>query len=238
MSATARLRTAVGGDFRAQWRFGFVAVGVLVAVTGAAVLRAFATPAWGFAIPAFVIGNVATTTYYFAACLVLFEKGEGTLEAVVVTPLRIREYLGSKVATLTVLASVETLAILAFAYPGPLAAAPLVLGTAATSVALALLGIVAVARYDSVTNFLFPSVGVLLASQLPILDSLGVAKSPVFWLHPARPFLLLLEAALRPLSSVEWAYALGFSAATLGALAWGARRAFDVFIVHRSGSSR
>ena len=62
-------------------------------------------------VPAFVVINLLTTTFYFICGLVLFEKGEAVLSALVTTPLRDREYLLSKVVSLTLLACFETLGI-------------------------------------------------------------------------------------------------------------------------------
>ena len=98
-----RLVAAVGWDFRLQWRFGFFLVGAIVAVVTIALLRPFVGEELGFLIPVWALGNLAVTTFYFAACLVLFEKGEGTLEAIVVSPLRPSEYLASKALSLSTL---------------------------------------------------------------------------------------------------------------------------------------
>ena len=49
----------------------------------------------------FFLGALLGTTYMFVAAMVLFEKGESTLDAVIVSPLPTRDYILSKVVTLT-----------------------------------------------------------------------------------------------------------------------------------------
>ena len=62
-------------------------------------------------LPAVVFGNLVAVNFYFMAGLILLGKGEGTLEAQVVTPLAYWEYLVSKTVTLAALSLVEQFVI-------------------------------------------------------------------------------------------------------------------------------
>src|SRR5512146_3092882 len=62
-------------------------------------------------LPGLLLGNLLVTTFYFMAGLVMLEKGEGSLEARVVPPLRSTEYLLVKVVALALLVLVENLLI-------------------------------------------------------------------------------------------------------------------------------
>jgi fluoroquinolone transport system permease protein len=230
-----RLIAAVGWDFRLQWRFGFFLVGAIVAVVTIALLRPFVGEGLGFLIPAWALGNLAVTTFYFAACLVLFEKGEGTLEAILVSPLRPAEYLASKALSLSALATVETLLIVALVYPGELRWLPLGLATFGMSLLYVLIGFVAVARYDSITEFLFPSVFYVTLLQLPILDSLGLWHSPLLYLLPSQAFLLLAKAAVEPVDSGPLVYAALYLTVSVGLCFRLAQRRFLHFLVRSRG---
>lgn len=230
-----RLANAILWDFRLQYRFGFVLVGVIVTVFFVALLPTFVTADMGFAIPAAALGNLATTTYFFCAAMVLFEKGEGTLEALVTSPLREWEYLASKVVTLSILATVETLLIIALAYPGTVSWLPLIVAVSLMSATFVLLGFVLVARYDSITNFLLPSVGWLVAWLVPMLASIGLWENPIFYLFPTHAQLLLAQAAVRPVSGAELAYAVCYSLVSLAVFAHLARGAFRRFVVRGEG---
>lgn len=227
----SRFSTAVIGDFRRQYRFGFVMVGVFVTVIAGGLLRLIVTAEAAFAIPTFVITNLLTTTYFFVAATVLFEKGEGTLEVLLVSPLKVSEYLGSKIFTLSLLAGVETLAIIAFVFPGELSWLPLVLGMLAMSAAYVLCGFALVSRFNTITDFLLPSVGYAFLGLVPVLASLGLWENPLLWLHPTRALLVVAEAAVRPVSSGELVYGVAYSFATLAISYWFARRAFQQLAV-------
>ena len=187
------------------------------------------------ALPVLLFFNLNITTFYFVAGLVLYEKGEGTLEALVVTPLRTSEYLASKIATLALLAILESLAIVLLVHGAGFDWPALLLGMFLLSAMYTLFGFLSVARYDSINEYLLPSTLYVAAIQLPVLDAVGLVPSPLWWLWPTRAPLVLLEAAFRPVGWGEIAYALVWSAAWLWILHRLARGAFQRFIVRREG---
>ena len=123
---------------------------------------------------AVVLGNLVMINFYFVAGLVLLEKGEGTLEAQVVTPLASWEYLAAKTLTLAALAVVEQVVIVWSAYGGGFAAGPLVAGVVLAGVLYTLTGFLLVARYRSINEFMFPSVFFTTVLSLPLLHYFGL----------------------------------------------------------------
>lgn len=224
-------------DLVLQWRQGFFAAGAFVAAMWIALLRAaFPHDVLAVVIPVFLLNSITITTFYFVAGLVLFEKGEGTLEALVATPLRAGEYLLSKIGTLTALAFAESALIVLFVWGPELRWAWLALGMLVMGAFYTLLGFVTVVRYDSISAYLIPS-GILVGlSQLPILHHFGVWKGAILWLWPTQAFLVLLRSAFEPASPAELAYALGYGCAWVAGLLFWARRDFERLVVRRPGT--
>jgi hypothetical protein len=71
-------------------------------------------------------------------------------------PLREGEYLAAKVTTLTLLAMLEGLVIVALGWGTDLDLAPVVLGSLVIGVLYTLFGFLVVFRYDSINEFLLP----------------------------------------------------------------------------------
>ncbi len=232
----SRLAVAIHGDGRLQLRQGFYYAAAFMLAVLVAVGRELPPEILAWLLPVLILSNVQVNTFYFLAGLVLLEKAEGTLEAQVVTPLWPWEYLASKVATLTALSVVENL-VLALATLGPGGVTPgLVLGIVLSSVLFCLAGFLAVARYDSINEFLMPSFLYTVALTLPLLPYFGLVESPLFDLHPIQAPLLLLRRAFD---------GAGLSAAAAAACAlWTAAfaalclRAFRRFVVRREGGPR
>ena len=235
----SRLGATVRRDVLLQYRYKLIAVSVLMVGFWGALLIFLPDaliPEPDVLVPAFVVVNLMTTTFYFVCGLVLFEKDEMVLSALVTTPLRGGEYLLSKAMTLSLLACAETLGIVGLIFGldvnwGLLVVATLVLGAVYTW-----LGFVAIARYDSINEFLFPSIALATGLLLPLLAHFGVVSRLLVLPHPVEPALVLLRAAYAPVGGGELAYGL------LGVTAWmavsfhWARRRFDLFIVRAAGA--
>ena len=230
-----RLAATVRLDLRLQMRNGFYYAVAFVLACWLVLLSRLPPLDWGYVLPAVVFGNLVMVNFYFVAGLVLLEKGEGTLEAQVVTPLADWEYLASKTLTLAALSVVEQMVIVWSAYGGGFAAGPLIAGTVLAGVLYTLTGFVLVARYRSINEFMFPSVLFTTVLSLPLLRYFGLWDTWLLHLHPFTAPLVLLGGAFRPLPAWQWAYGVLHAAAWAGLLLLASRRAFDRFIVVREG---
>jgi len=211
------------------WAVAFLLVSILVLVTQ---LPPFD---WGPILPPLVLGNLSLATFFFLAALILLEKGEGTLEAQVVTPLTEKGYLTSKIVTLTALSVAENVLLVVIADGWNFRLVPLVLGMVSASALYCLAGFVAAVRYESINELMFPTVVWVTLFSLPILDYAGVWSSPLMYLHPFQAPLVLLEGAFYPLQPWEWIYGLAYSAFCISlAFVW-SQRAFQRFVVARVG---
>ena len=100
-----RLVSTIRWDAQLQIRNGFYYASAFVAVVSILVLSQLrlSPDTLALLLPAIVLQNIFINTFYFIGGLVLLEKGDGTLEGLIVSPLRKEEYLASKVVTLTLL---------------------------------------------------------------------------------------------------------------------------------------
>ncbi len=217
-----------------QFRGGFYFVGAMVTIVYVAILSRIPS-GWPLdlplIIPAALIINAMITTFYRVAALVLLEKSEGTLPALAVSPLRPGEYLGAKVASLAILAIGENAAILVLYYGFDFEPFKLGAGMVLLCALYTLLGIVVIARFDSINQFLIPSVFAVMVLLLPLLSHFGFLPKPVMYLHPVQPFLTLVSSAFAPTTPFELAYA------AVGSLVWlslsyaAARRAYTGLVI-------
>jgi fluoroquinolone transport system permease protein len=98
-----------------------------------------------------------------------------------------------------------------------------------------LAGFVAISRYDSINEFLIPSIGYTLVFLPPFLHSFGLWPSPLLYIHPFMAPLLILKGAFQPLPDWQWLYALLYGSAWLGLAFWYCQRSFLRFVVAREG---
>ncbi len=230
-----RLLATMQCDVRLQFRNGFFYAVAFVLVCWAIVLTQLPEIDWAWLLPPLVFGNLVMVSFYFIGGLVLLEKGEGTLEAQVVTPLRSSEFLASKIATLTLLSLAENLLIVACAVGLRFRVLPMAVGIALASLIYALVGFVAVSRYQSINEYIMPSVPYVLLLSVPYLQYFELWQSPVLFLHPLQGSLVLMRSAFEAPHAWQWFYGVGSSMIwILVAFAW-SQRVFERFIVAGEG---
>ena len=108
-------------------------------------------------------------------------------------------------------------------------------GVALTAALYCLYGFLVVARYDSINEYLFPSMLYTSVLSLPLLDYFGVWETPLVYLHPVQAPLVLLEAAFRPVAAWELVYGVLYGGLWVGVMGGLAVRAFGRFVVAREG---
>ena len=233
-----RLLSIARWDVRLQYRNGFYFVSAFTAVFMIVLLKQFEVTDFGYWWPAIITGNLTINSFYFMAGIVLLEKGEGTLEAQIVTPLRPWEILGSKVLTLGLLSLFETLLMIVIVQGVNFNWFLLVTGIVFYIAMLSLYGFIVVARYDSISEFLLPSAAWTLGFSLPLLYYFGIWQHWVMFLHPLLAIIILLQSAFA--SVPVWQIVYGFAYAILwtGIVAWLSLRTFHRFVVTKEGVRR
>ena len=226
-------------DVQVQYRNGFYYAALVVTALAAVLLYRFPAGAQGLwlprVLPAIIINNLLINTFYFVGGLVLLEKGEGTLEAQVVTPLRAGEYLGAKVGTLLLLSLLENVALAWLVARGAFSTPLLVVGIALAAGFYTLIGFAFVIRYAGMNEYLLPSLLLITLLALPLLPYFGVADlswvRALAYLHPLQPVLALLQAAFHSAPSAQIAYGLVAGSLWAGVAASLAGRAYRRFVV-------
>jgi fluoroquinolone transport system permease protein len=224
-------------DFRLQGRYGFFYAAAFVTLVWLVLLRLFPAAYLDLALPFIIFTDLGVVGFYFIAGMVLFEKGERTLAALIVTPLRFGEYLFAKLATLTLLAVIISLVVVGLSYGIGFNPVLLLLGTILTSLIALLVGFISVAPYSTISAYLMPSQLYFLPFNLPLIAYVGWWEHPIFYLIPTHGSLLLLRGAFEPLAAWQLAYAIIYQVVWIAVLAWVARRMFDRYIMAREGGS-
>lgn len=239
-----RFIATVKTDFRIQLRNNLYTIGFFVSALLAAAMAWIARPDQLAIVAAAALILIAGgSTLLYVGALTIFEKDEGTLRAIVVSPVRKTEYLWSKVVTLTAIATFETVVIVggtmlimsAKSHVDVPNIALLLGATWLTGTLFTLTGIILVVRFKSITDFLVPVSLIATVLQVPFLYFMGVFPEPALLVIPTGGPAMLMFAAFRPLAPWEWIYALGYTALWLAITAIWAHAAFDKYITRRPG---
>jgi fluoroquinolone transport system permease protein len=222
----SRLLAATRSDLRLQWRYGIAAAAVFVTAVYLVALSQVPDDALRIITPLVLFIDIASVGLFFLPGLVLFERNERMLAALVVTPLRFAEYLGGKLVTLVGLSLAMASALVLVLHGTGIALAPVLLGVAFTAVLSALSGFAIAVRCRTILDYLVASPLPLLPLGLPVISALGWS-SPLLYVIPTQGSVLLLLAGFEPLAGWQWAYAVIYQALWIPPLWWLARRSYD-----------
>ncbi|MDK2940363.1 MAG: fluoroquinolone transport system permease protein [Methanolobus sp.] len=236
----SRLVSTMRTDVTVQLRNNLYTIGIIAGILVAVAVSSVAGPSQLYSVvPALMLMVAGGSTLLYVAGMIIFEKDEGTLNAVIVSPLRIFEYLLSKVISLTVLATLESfvmiggaMLIMSFSDKVTFPNIPLLLlGIVAIGVIYTLLGIILIVRFDRITDFLIPMSMIAVLLQLPFLYFLGWIVHPVFLIIPTSAPAMLMQSAYIPLMTWEWGYAVVYTAIQICLFSVWAYRAFNTHII-------
>ena len=132
--------------------------------------------------------------FMFLGALILFERKDGSLNALSVTPASLDSYMWSKVISMTILALISgiSIAILAFGYSDRYIF--IAVGILLTSLVYTLLGFASVSKYKRLDSYFSMVFLVMAVSMLPLLDFFQIFESDLFYIIPSYSSIELIYA--------------------------------------------
>jgi len=173
----------------------------------------------------------------FVGALVLFEKSENVLQALVLTPMKTEEYILSKVISLTILSIVSAIlfvTLMVVFNDTEFQLTYLVIGIILTSVMLILLGFIIVSRVQNINGYMLGIIICFLGLTFPpLLDLFGLFENPVFYFWPTQASFILFDGVFLTSTLELWEiiYGIGYQVFWIGILYYGAKKAFYKYII-------
>jgi len=233
-----RIVSALKFDISFQFRHGFYYAYILVSLIYIAGLRTLPTGTGKYLSVLVLYSDPAVLGFFFIGGIVLLERGQNILESLFVTPLRIHQYILSKAASLTIISTVSSFAIIFFSFGSAFNPIPLLLGIVTGSLFFTLLGLGVAVRSKTINGFLLISPLYTIAFFLPFLDYLNMFKTYLFILIPGNASFMLIRAAFEKMAAPEMALqAAQMAFWILPAYIW-AHKSFYRYIILKTGGGR
>lgn len=200
-----RLASCVRHDVRLQWRAGFYAVYAVLVAVYVLVLGGLEPDLQRSATALMIYIDPSVLGFFFLGGLMLFERGDGALDALFVGPLRAGEYIAAKGISLTLLALLSSLALAIGAGVVPTSAPLMLSGVALTSLMITFFAVAIGSRLTTVNRYFFGGALLSLPLIAPIFEFVGLVSHPLLAWLPAAPGLALIDAGLggAPLAPLE-----------------------------------
>lgn len=188
-----RLLTLLRHDIRLQWRHGFYAVYIGLTAMYVLVLRMLPDPVRDRAFTLVLFSDPAMIGFYFVGGSVLLERDQRTIESLFVTPVRTRDYLLSKVLSLTMIALLSSTLIAVGVYGIRFHGISLLLVVSLTSMVFTLFGLTLVSIARSLNHYFLLSAAYMTLFVIPFASWFGVVPFWVSAAFPTMPALALLD---------------------------------------------
>ncbi|WP_327150603.1 fluoroquinolone export ABC transporter permease subunit [Nocardia sp. NBC_01329] len=237
MSVPGKLKQAFALDLRLQVKYGFVYAAVFSALVWEVFLYLIPADLHPVALPYLVFGDLAIVGFFFIAAAVYFERGERTLFALLVTPMRFRDYYTAKLAALTLLSLLLSLVIAVSGVGLDFDPVTFTVGVVLCTVLFLMGSFVSATPFDNISEWIMPSTVVLTFLSVPLLNYSGLWDSYLTYLVPTQGPLMLLGSAFDQTTLQPWqvAYCVLYPLVAVGALGVVSRRMFDRHIVASQG---
>lgn len=230
-----RLIRSIIGDVFLQMKYGFYAVYAFITIVYIILLKQLPDKFLGIILPFIIFSDPSVLGFYFISGLVLLEKGERTLMYLISTPLRTREYLWSKMISLTLLSVATSLTIMIFSYGLKFNLSIFILGVALTSFLFILIGFISVAKFPTINEYILSSIIYIVILCLPLIDHFGLFKSLAFYIFPTQASLLLIRGAFGGLEAWQILYSVLYLTIWISLAYKLALKSFYRFIILKKG---
>jgi fluoroquinolone transport system permease protein len=219
-------------DLKTQLRYYFWIAGLFVTLVWILVLKILPMDVVAFWLPVLLFVDTCSIGIMFIAGLLFLDRHQGTIEAIAVMPTATSSWLLSKVLTLSLLCTVCALAIVFFSAESVnwIKTVPAV---ALSSIFYTSFGFILACPFQKIQNYFLAMSLALAVLSIPVYGYLDLLNTPLLWLLPSQPAMVVLSAASNEVTSTSYSFALlvllGWSIATF----WAATRAFHYFVTDR-----
>ncbi|MHC1747321.1 MAG: ABC transporter permease [Cellulosilyticaceae bacterium] len=192
-----RLKRLLLGDIRFQIKYGFYFLYTFITVIYIVVL-AFIPPVAKSKVSAVIIfTDPATLGLFFMGAIILLEKSQRVLSSLAVSPIKLWEYIFSKVISLAFISTLVGAVI--GVVSGTQNVLWITVGTFLGSILFSLIGIIVATKVSSLNQFLIAIVPVMLFLMLPPLAELFGYSHPAFDFHAGNIILRFINGRIESL---------------------------------------
>lgn len=205
-----RLIHSIKLDMRMQMKYGLYTVYIVI-VAMYLLMLTFIPQNYAVKIaPIIIFSDPSALGFFFIGGLVLLEKSENVLDYIVVTPLRVKEYIISKVVSLSLISLVAALIISLYSCSLSFNIPVFIVTIILTSSVFTLIGFIAVSKFQSINEYLLSSMLYIIVLFIPFIGYFNLFQCWIFYIFPTHAMLMLLKGSFGNISSLNFIYSIAY----------------------------
>lgn len=187
-----RLKRLLLGDFHFQLKYGFYFLYGFLTIIYSIMLSFVPSVAKAKVSAVIIFTDPATLGLFFMGAIILLEKSQRVLSSLAVSPVKLWEYIFSKVVSL---GGISTLVGVIIGFiSGAQNMLWVTVGTFLGSILFSLIGIIVATKVSSLNHFLIVTVSIMIAMMLPPLAELFGCRHPTFKFHAGNIVLRFINS--------------------------------------------
>lgn len=186
-----RTKNLITGDIKFQFKYGFYFVYLILTILYVSLIFVFPQSWREKAAAIMIFSDPAAMGLFFMGAIVLLEKSERVLNSIAVSPVKVQEYIFSKVISLVLISTIVGVIIALSANETNLLA--VVLGTLLGSAFFTLLGLIVASNISSLNQFFVATVPIEIICFLPPLWYLFGYDKAYMLIHPGCIIIRLIS---------------------------------------------
>lgn len=165
-----RIKNSVKADILFQFKHGFYTIYVVLAFLYMIVLSFLGDNAKSIVLPILIYTDPSVLGMFFIGGIVLLEKEQGILSLLYITPLKVIEYIISKLLTLSIISLLAGLIITFVTYSGKVLFFQLIIGILLSSILFTLIGFIIATHSKTVNDYFVKVIPWMIIFIIPCLS--------------------------------------------------------------------
>lgn len=214
-----RLLSALKSDILFQFKQGFYIIYVVITLVYMIALSWIPINQLKIVVPLVIFTDPSVIGLFFVGGIIMLEKNQGIIFAIVVTPLSVLEYIISKVLSLIVVSLFAGVIIAALTYKGPINWLLFAISLILTSTFFTLCGLIIGAKCHTVNQYIVKTIPIMIFFTLPCFSLINYTGIDIFHAIPSVTALKLILASFIGIDFLEGGflmlYLIGLNLAAL-----------------------
>ncbi len=236
----SNLKNMLRWEFLLLYRYRLIHISILTIVLSFLTIQAVESfQGQGQINSIFLFFDPAIIGIMFVGALVLFEKSEHVLQALVITPMNTDDYILSKVISLTILSVISAtifMVLLMIFSEISVNVFYFASGIILTSAMMILIGFILASGVQNINGYLLGmAIGFIGLMFPPLLHLFGIIENPIFYIWPTQASFILFDGISGSLKLWEAIYGIGYQVCWIVLLYYVAKKAFYKHIVLKGG---
>lgn len=203
-----RFLSAIKSDIIFQFKQGFYIIYIVITFVYMIALSWIPSSSLKIVVPLVIFSDPSVIGLFFVGGIVMLEKTQGIIYTVVVTPLRTREYILSKVISLVLVSLFAGVIIVMVAYKGVVDWLLFFLTLILTASFFTFCGLIVGATCNTINQYIVRTIPIMLFFIIPCFTLISFQQISLFELFPSVAALKLMIGAFIGIDFIEGVFLL------------------------------